>query len=240
MTPSREGPVVTLDGPAGSGKSSTAREVAHRLGFRHLDSGALYRAVTFALLESEIPEADWETLSEKDFRALGVSVTAEGESLRVRLRDRVLGPELRTPEVTALASPLARIPQARAALLDLQRQAGERGRLVADGRDMGTVVFPDAEVKVFLVADLAERARRRLLEQGSSSPSAEELGAEAARIAARDERDAGRAVSPLRRPDDAVDLDTTRLGFGEQVQAVVDLVRARWRARATPSRRPRR
>jgi len=229
MTPPREGPVVTLDGPAGSGKSTTAREVALRLGFRHLDSGALYRAVTYALLEAGVPEAEWEALAEADFRALGVSVTAEGEALRVRLGERVLGPELRTPEVTALASPLARIPQARAALLDLQRQAGERGCLVADGRDMGTVVFPDAEVKVFLVADLGERARRRLLEQGSAPPSRGELDAEAARIAERDERDAGRAVSPLRRPDDAVDLDTTRLGFEEQVQAVVELVRTRWR-----------
>ncbi|MHB1193774.1 MAG: (d)CMP kinase [Longimicrobiales bacterium] len=229
MTAEREGPVVTLDGPAGSGKSSTAREVARRLGFRHLDSGALYRAVTFALLEAGVPEEEWAELAEADFRALGVHVTADGEALRVRLGDKVLGPELRTPQVTALASPLARIPAARSALLDLQRQAGERGRLVADGRDMGTVVFPHADVKVFLVADLRERARRRLLEQGAAAPTEAELDAEAARIAERDARDAGRAVSPLRRPDDAVDLDTTRLGFEEQVRAVVDLVRARTR-----------
>jgi cytidylate kinase len=227
MTPVREGPVVTLDGPAGSGKSTTAREVARRLGFRHLDSGALYRAVTFALLEAGISEQEWAGLSEAEFRGLGVRVVPDGEALRVRLGDRVLGPELRTPQVTALASPLARIPAARAALLDLQRQAGQRGRLVADGRDMGTVVFPDADVKVFLVADLRERARRRLLEQGSAAPDEAELAAEAARIGERDERDAGRAVSPLRRPDDAVDLDTTRLGFEEQVQAVVALVASR-------------
>ncbi|NJD18389.1 MAG: (d)CMP kinase [Gemmatimonadetes bacterium] len=218
--------MVTLDGPAGSGKSATAREVARRLGFRHLDSGALYRAVTFALLEAGVPEEAWAGLSESDVRALDVRVTPEGEALRVQLGERVLGPELRTPRVTALASPLARIPGARAALLDLQRQAGARGRLVADGRDMGTVVFPDAEVKVFLVADLRERARRRLREQGAPAPTADEVAAEAARIAERDERDAGRAIAPLRRPDDAVDLDTTRLAFEEQVEAVVALVRA--------------
>jgi cytidylate kinase len=219
--------VVTLDGPAGSGKSTTAREVARRLGFRHLDSGALYRAVTFALLEAGVPEEAWAGLAEADFRALGVTVEPQGETLGVRLGDRLLGSELRTPRVTALASPLARIPAARAALLDLQRQAGEHGRLVADGRDMGTVVFPDAEVKVFLVADLRERARRRLVEQGTAFPASADIDAEAARIAERDERDAGRAVSPLKRPDDAVDLDTTRLDFEEQVRAVVGLVRAR-------------
>lgn len=227
MTPRREGPVVTLDGPAGSGKSTTAREVARRLGFRHLDSGALYRAVTFALLEAGIPDEGWAELSEADFRALGVSVATHGEALRVRLGDRILGPELRTPRVTALASPLAQIPAARSALLDLQRRAGEHGRLVADGRDMGTVVFPDAEVKVFLVADLRERARRRLLEQGVTAPTGAELDAEAGRITERDRRDAGRAVSPLRRPDDAVDLDTTRMTFQNQVSAVVELVRSR-------------
>jgi len=98
---------------------------------------------------------------------------------------------------------------------------------VADGRDMGTVVFPDAEVKVFLVADLGERARRRLLEQVGSPPSDREVAEEVLRIAARDARDAGREISPLRRPDDAVDLDTTRLTFEEQVSAVVELARAR-------------
>lgn len=227
MTGSREGPVVTLDGPAGSGKSTTAREVAQRLGFRHLDSGALYRALTVALLESGVPEESWETLSESALGALGVRVTPRGSELQVRLGERVLGPELRTVEVTARVSPLARLPAVRGALLELQRQAGAHGRLVADGRDMGTVVFPDAEVKVFLVADIGERARRRLLEQVGSHPSDRELAEEVLRIGARDARDAGREISPLRRPDDAVDLDTTRLSFEEQVSAVVELVRAR-------------
>ncbi|MDP2959361.1 MAG: (d)CMP kinase [Longimicrobiales bacterium] len=219
--------MITLDGPAGSGKSTTAREVARRLGFRHLDSGALYRALTVALLESGLPEPSWETLPESDLRALGVRVTASGSALEVRLGERLLGPELRTVEVTALVSPLSRLPAVRGALLELQHQAGARGRLVADGRDMGTVVFPDAEVKVFLVADLGERARRRLLEQVGSPPSDQEVAEEVLRIAARDARDAGREISPLRRPDDAVDLDTTRLTFEEQVSAVVELARAR-------------
>lgn len=226
--PAREGPVVTLDGPAGSGKSSTAREVARRLGFRHLDSGALYRALTVALLESGIPEEAWGDLTEASLRDLAVRVTPVGSSLQVSLGPRPLDAELRTPEVTRLVSPLAKLPAVRGALLDLQREAGRHGRLVADGRDMGTVVFPDAEVKVFLVADLRERARRRLLEQGAPAPGVTDVDDEAGRIAERDERDSQREISPLRRPHDAVDLDTTSLSFEEQVEAVVDLVRHRW------------
>lgn len=227
MTGLREGPVVTLDGPAGSGKSSTAREVARRLGFRHLDSGALYRALTVALLGSDLPRSTWPELTEASLRALGVRVSAEGRTLQVRLGDRILDHELRTPEVTALVSPLAKLPAVRGALLDLQREAGRQGRLVADGRDMGTVVFPDAEVKVFLVAALRERARRRLLEQGGADPTDSEISEEARRIAERDERDSQREISPLRRPLDAVALDTTSLSFEEQVDAIVALVRAR-------------
>ncbi len=236
MTPSREGPVVTLDGPAGSGKSTTAREGARRLGFRHLDSGALYRALTVALLESGVPEESWETLSETELRTLGVRVTASGSALQVRLGERLLGPELRTVRVTALVSPLSRLPAVRSALLELQHKAGAQGRLVADGRDMGTVVFPDAEVKVFLIADVGERARRRLWEQAGAHPTAQEVAEEVLRIAARDARDAGREISPLRRPDDAVDLDTTRLSFEEQVNVVVDLVRARTGVAPSPGR----
>lgn len=225
--PPPEGPIVTLDGPAGSGKSTTARAVARRLGFRHLDSGALYRALTVALLESGIPRDRWESLTVADLQALGVRVTAAGEKLQVGIGPRILGAELRTAEVTALVSPLARLGAVRGALLELQREAGRQGRLVADGRDMGTVVFPDAEVKVFLVADLRERARRRLLERGGPPPSQADLDQEAVRIAERDERDSRREISPLRRPDDAVEVDTTRLSFGEQVEHVVALVRRR-------------
>ena len=220
----REGPVVTLDGPAGSGKSTTAREVARRLGFRHLDSGALYRALTVALLESDHPREAWPGLTQPQLEALGVRVAADGTRLAVLLRDRVLDAELRTPEVTSLVSPLAKLAAVRGALLNLQREAGRHGRLVADGRDMGTVVFPDADVKVYLVADLRERARRRLLEQTGAEPDAGAVDEEERRIADRDRRDSQRDISPLRRPEGAMELDTTRLSFEEQVQAVVDRV----------------
>lgn len=220
----REGPVVTLDGPAGSGKSTTAKEVARRLGLRHLDSGALYRALTHALVERGVPEERWADLGVDDFRALGAQLVPTESGFEVRVGGRALVEELRTHAVTERVAALAKLPAARACLLDLQRAAGARGRLVADGRDMGTVVFPDADVKVYLVADLAERALRRLRE-GGGEPSPATLEEQARAIAARDEVDAGRDISPLRVPEGAVSIDTTRLGFEEQVEAVVDLVR---------------
>lgn len=221
----REGPIVTLDGPAGSGKSTTAKEVARRLGLRHLDSGSLYRALTFALLERRIPESRWASLDVSELRALGVDLVPTDGGFEVRLGDRVLSDELRTSEVTERVSHLARLPAARACLLELQRAAGARGRLVADGRDMGTVVFPDADVKIYLVADLEERARRRLRERGSGEATHERLVDQARRIQVRDELDASRELSPLRAPEGAVRIDTTHLSFEEQVEAVVALVR---------------
>jgi cytidylate kinase len=223
----RKGPVVTLDGPAGSGKSTTAREVARRLGFRHLDSGALYRALTFALLDAGIPESRWPTLAIEDFRALGVALDAADGGFEVRVGERVLADELRSRAVTGRVATLARLGPARACLLELQRKAGARGRLVADGRDMGTVVFPDAEVKIYLIADLEERARRRLRDHGVSDPTPEAVEAEVDAIHARDVKDSGRDLSPLRPAEDALEIDTTALSFEDQVARIVAVVRGR-------------
>jgi cytidylate kinase len=221
---------VTLDGPAGAGKSTTAREVARRLGYRYLDSGALYRALTHALLRTGVPERRWDALDRDDLDALGVTVEPGPDTLVIRHRGRELGSELRTPEVTAAVSGLARVPEVRAWLLETQRALGRHGRLVADGRDMGTVVFPHAATKVFLDADPRERARRRLGDQGRTRPSDEEVGQEADRLLDRDRRDRERELAPLRAAPDAWVLDTTHLGFEEQVEAIV--VRARRAARA--------
>jgi cytidylate kinase len=220
----KEGPVVTLDGPAGSGKSTTAREVARRLGFRHLDSGAFYRALTFGLLEAEVDPDRWDVLTASDLDRVGVRVEPTEGGFRILLGDRVLAQELRSQRVTAHVSRLAGLRPVRAWLLETQRAAGRRGRLVADGRDMGTVVFPDAEAKVFLIADVSERARRRLREHGVGDPSAADLENEVARIAARDRVDSERELSPLRQPDGALLLDTTRLTFEEQVEAILTRV----------------
>lgn len=221
----REGPVVTLDGPAGSGKSTTAREVARRLGFRHLDSGALYRALTFALLEDGVDPSTWGSLPERHLHGLGIRMEPTAEGFEIRRGPRTLGEELRSERVTAHVSQLASLPAVRGCLLAIQREAGTAGRLVADGRDMGTVVFPDAEVKVYLVADLRERARRRLREQGAGVGEEGDLAAEAERLAVRDRRDSERAHSPLRKPTGAWELDTTGLDFEAQVEAVVQRVR---------------
>jgi pantoate ligase/cytidylate kinase len=137
----------------------------------------------------------------------------------------VLTTELRTPEVTARVSPLSALPAVRAWLLEAQRRAGKAGGLVADGRDMGTVVFPDAEVKIFLTATLPERARRRFLERNRRSPSPEELEEEAGKIRARDTRDAEREVAPLKKPDGALEVDTSDLSFEGQVEIIIHRVK---------------
>ena len=225
MTESKEGPIVTLDGPAGSGKSSTAKAVAQALGFRHLDSGALYRAITVGLLRSDHPKERWTGLGADDFAALGVNIEPVDEGFRVYVGGEEVRDELRTDEVTDLVSQVARVPGVRASLLRLQRAAGSRGRLVADGRDMGTVVFPDAEVKVFLVADVAERARRRLLEgEAVAVPEPSDLTRQMDALTQRDRRDSEREVSPLKRAPDAHQIDTTGMSFENQVKAVISLV----------------
>jgi 3-phosphoshikimate 1-carboxyvinyltransferase len=217
--------VVTIDGPAGAGKSTTAREVARHLGYRYLDSGALYRALTYALLKTGVPPESWSELDARRLDDLGVGVAPGDGTLILSFEGRTLGPELRTDAVNRRVSSLALLPAVRAWLLRHQRSLGAHGRLVTDGRDMGTVVFPDAGTKVFLEADLRERARRRLLEQGAESPDEATIGAEADRLADRDRVDRNRETSPLRAAKDAVVLDTTGLDFEAQVRSVVDLAR---------------
>ncbi|MDT8340434.1 MAG: (d)CMP kinase [Longimicrobiales bacterium] len=226
--------LVTLDGPAGVGKSTTARAVARVLGYRYLDSGALYRAVTCALLRSSVAPEAWSELTPARLEALGVQVLPAASTLEIRLDGVPLGPELRTLEVTERVPAAARIPAVRRWLLGAQRAAAVEGRLVADGRDMGTVVFPQAWTKVFLVADIDERARRRLGDRGVEHPDLGQVRAEAARLAARDRQDRERAVAPLRKPEGALVLDTTRLGFQEQVDRIVAYAREVARRRAPP------
>jgi cytidylate kinase len=219
--------IVAIDGPAGSGKSSTARAVARDLGFRHLDSGALYRALTHAALAAGIDADRWTELTPDDLDRLDVGTEPADQGYRMTVAGRDVTREIRSAEVNGSVSRMARVPAVRAWLLDQQRAAGRRGNLVADGRDMGTVVFPDADLKVFLVAAPEERARRRLAEQGTARPTDDELRAEVRRLLERDRIDSEREVAPLRRADDAVEIDTTNLSFDDQVARIVALARER-------------
>ncbi|MFP4622846.1 MAG: (d)CMP kinase [Gemmatimonadota bacterium] len=219
--------IVAIDGPAGSGKSTTAREVARRLGYLHLDSGAFYRGVTYALLADGVPETTWDALRPEELDRLRVRGEPGDGTIRILVGDTHVDPELRTPEVTAHVSHVARIPAVRRWLLERLRDLAGDTDIVADGRDIGTVVFPEAPLKVFLVADLEVRARRRLRDHGVVQPDRDTLLAEIERLRARDRADSERAVDPLRKAGDAVPVDTTALTFDEQVAAILELVKGR-------------
>jgi len=197
--------LIAIDGPAGAGKSTVARAVADALGFTYLDTGAMYRCIALAELRGAADPLTCEI-------GLGDRVTLDGEDV---------SGEIRTPEVSARASQVASRPEVRAALVDRQRELIAAGDYVAEGRDIGTVVAPDAELKVFLTASPEERARRRAAETGADV--AEVLAAQIE----RDERDATREHSPLHAADDAVEVDTTGLSIDEVVERIVELARAR-------------
>jgi cytidylate kinase len=232
-TPRRR-PVVAIDGPAGSGKSTTARAVAEALGFMHLDSGALYRAVTLLALEVPEPPGEWrpEALANLARRkrvamVLGRTPERRGGHGVVTIEGVDAGARLRSEAVTREVSRVAAMAPVRDFVNGILRALAAEGGVVLDGRDIGTTVFPDAEVKVFLVADAAERSRRRLVERGRTA-DAGALRAEAEALTRRDEHDSRRDVAPLARAPDAVILDTTHLRVEEQVGAVVDLVLERF------------
>lgn len=221
MSPS----VVTVDGPAASGKSTAARGVAERLGFRHLNSGVLYRAVGWAALAEGWADADGERIAER-LDALELELVPAGTEYRVRIGEREPGAALRSPRVAEAASRLSRFASVRSRVNRVVRAQGARTDLVCDGRDAGTVIFPDAELKVFLTADPEERARRRLREEGAEA-SGKRLRRAVERIEARDDADAGRELDPLRRADDAVEIDTTHLEPAEVVDRIVAEARRR-------------
>ncbi len=223
MSEGKKGLVIAIDGPAASGKSSTAKAVASELGYRHLDSGAFYRAVTLAALDRGIPPADWPRLDADQLAALDARALPTETGYRMVIGNEDVGERIRAPLVNEHVSRMAAIPAVREWLLEALREAGAEGRLVADGRDIGTVVFPEADLKVFVVCDAQERARRRLLQQGIESPGESEVAAEAARLRERDRLDETRAAAPLVQAPDAVVLDTSHLDFRTQVRKITDL-----------------
>jgi len=220
--------IIAIDGPAGSGKSTTAQEVARRLGFLHLDSGALYRAFALAACERAWvgPEGDVSRARIPELAAVNVEGEVVGGTIVPLLDGRRLDQEIRTAEVTASASKVSAHPEIRRQVNAVLRQlaAQHPTGIVCEGRDMATVVFPDAELKIYMDARPEERARRRLLQRGEDV-SPEKVSAEAARLVARDTHDSRRQAAPLRKAEDAVVLDTTRLSFEEQVAEIVGAAR---------------
>lgn len=225
--------IVAIDGPAASGKSSTARAVAEQLGYSHLDSGALYRGVTWVAITEAAKRAPGEaplaTLAPavilRAAEDRGLRLHPDGAGFAPYLDGRPAEAEVRSEAATALVSAVSAIPVVREWVNAHLRELARAGvGVVVDGRDIGTVVFPDADLKVFLTASPEARARRRLLQRGDGvEPAA--LARETARLALRDAADASREVAPLRRPPDAVELDTSEMGFAEQVTRIEAMAR---------------
>lgn len=216
--------IIAIDGPAGSGKSTIAARLAHKLGYINLESGAMYRALALKAMEQKIPLDDAEAV-----RQLAESTTIllepYGDGNRVLLDGRDVSQRIRQPDVTTAASRVSAHPPVRRVLVGRQRELGAGGGVVMEGRDIGTAVFPNADVKIFLDADPTVRAERRVLQNGD--PSADERQRVQAEIAARDERDRTRVASPLVPAPDAVILDTTHKSIDEVVAELEAIVRKR-------------
>jgi cytidylate kinase len=213
--------VVAIDGPAGAGKSTIAKRVAARLGFTYIDSGAMYRAVALWALRRKIDAGDMHRMEQ-----LAIAAEIELSPGRIRLNGEDVTDAIRTPEVSGGASKVAVIPGVRRALVAKQRAMGERSSVVMEGRDIGTVVFPDAQVKIFLDADPRERVRRRLEDVRAAGEEIPE-SALAAQMKERDQRDSTRADGPLAQAPDAAYLDSSSLTVEEVEEAILKIVRSR-------------
>lgn len=215
------GCVVAVDGPSGSGKSTVSRRLATALGARYLDTGAMYRAVTWAVLQAGVDPTDTAAVAEVCSR-VSLDIGTEPAAPGIRVDGVPVDGPIRGVEVTTAVSAVAAVPAVRAALVARQRQIiVDAGRIVVEGRDIGTVVAPDADLKVYLTASVDERARRR------SGETMVDVDTTAADLRRRDQFDSTRAVDPLRRAADAVELDTTRLGIDEVVSRLRELLGVR-------------
>ena len=213
--------VAAIDGPAGAGKSTLARKVANLLRMRYLDTGALYRALAFSLYSSQVSPEEG-TGMEAAIAGISVEILENG----FLLNGKEVGKEIRSPLVDSIVSSYAALPSVRKRLLSIQREQGKHGSLVADGRDMGTVVFPDADVKIFLTASDEVRAKRRLLElreRGEDVTYEEVLQT----IRERDRVDSERSTAPLRKAEGAIEVNTDALSIEEAVAALASIISKR-------------
>jgi len=217
--------IVAIDGPAGAGKSTAARMLAKRLGYTLLDTGAIYRVMALRAREGDVDWADGPAVAALA-DGLELRFHLDGDLNRVFVDGKEVTTAIRTPEMSDGASRVSALPEVRAALLGIQRRIGAAGDVVVEGRDIGTVVFPDAGAKFFLTASTDERARRRVAELAAAGRPAD-AATTRAEIVARDERDSTRAAAPQRKADDAMEIDSSALGPDEVVARMAAVVAAR-------------
>jgi len=215
--------IITIDGPAASGKSTTAKMVAKKLKMTYLDTGAMYRAVTLALLRSNTDLDDYDSVCQV-VDELELDIYDQGSKTVVRLDGEDVSQAIRSMQVTENVSAVSAVKYVREAMVEIQRNIGKKTNCVVEGRDIGTVVFPNAEFKIFMVADIKMRAERRLkeLHEMGENRSLQEVLADLKR---RDEKDSTRAHSPLQKADEAIEIDTSMLSIDQQVEKIINLVR---------------
>ena len=215
---------IAIDGPAGAGKSTVARKAAERLGFIYVDTGAMYRAIALYLIRQGVKPEEREAIARRCAGA-DVSITYQNGEQVVSLNGENVNGLIRTDEVTRMSSAASAVPEVRARLLDLQRGLAAKNNVLMDGRDIGTCILPDAQVKIFLTASTAVRAKRRFDELCAKGDAAETLESVEAKIMKRDEDDRNREISPLREAPDAVHLDTSDMNIDQAVEAVLSICR---------------
>lgn len=218
-------PIIAIDGPAGAGKSTVSRRVAHQLGFIYLDTGAMYRAITWLILQAEIPVNDEQAIANL-IQSAEIELIPNDDlnvSVKVKINQQDVTQAIRTPQVTAQVSKIASQKAVREKLVKLQKSFGEQGGIIAEGRDIGNNVFPQAELKIFLTASVIARAKRRLLDLGKQGEKNINLAQLEAEIAQRDHLDSTRQLSPLQKAEDAIEINTDELSIEQVINKIFTL-----------------
>lgn len=213
---------IAIDGPAGAGKSSVAKALAKKLQMHYVDTGAMYRTIAWAVLEAGILPEEEEKV-ENYLKSLNVRISYEGDQQKMEVNDTDVTGLIRTSEIGEMASRVSVLQSVRDLVLILEHDLSDRYEVIMDGRDIGTVVLPDAPLKIYLTAHAAERGRRRFLELEEKNPGAQTLEEIIASVVERDERDMSRAISPLRKADDALLVDSTNLSMDEVIESITVL-----------------
>ena len=215
-------PVITIDGPAGAGKSTVSRLLAKRMNLVYLDTGAMYRAVALNAKRMNVPFSDGQALYEM-CKDINIHFAGDGENSNICIGDEDVSVEIRRPEMDMMSSSVSAVPEVRKAMTALQRKIGENGGLVAEGRDMGTVVFPEAEFKFFITATPEIRAERRYTERKARNEDVKREDVEAD-IRKRDDQDQSRKLAPLKPAEDAVFIDTSGIGVEKVLEKMLDYI----------------